>query len=64
VCTLSRSETTGVAAAFSAAHPELRPLDLAGASQRSGDSTSGMLTLWPQDLDANGMFVAAWQRPS
>ena len=48
VCTLTRSETTGVAAAFSAAHPELEP----GPTQ----------TLWPHEIDANGMFIAAWTR--
>ncbi len=48
VCTLTRSETTGVAAAFSAAHPELEP----GPTQ----------TLWPHEIDANGMFIAAWKR--
>ncbi len=47
VCTLTRSETTAVAEAFSAAHPELE----AGSSE----------TLWPHDLNANGMFIAAWK---
>ncbi|MBI2814591.1 MAG: RsmB/NOP family class I SAM-dependent RNA methyltransferase [Opitutae bacterium] len=48
VCTLTRAETTAVAAAFTAAHPELAPL-----------STQ---TLWPHELDANGMFIAQWKR--
>jgi len=74
VCTLARRETTDIAAAFSAAHPELTPLSLSasacGAARERGDSepasrlsplASG-LVLWPQDLHANGMFVAAWQR--
>ena len=46
VCTLTRSETTAVADAFSAAHPELE----AGPRE----------TLWPHELNANGMFIAAW----
>lgn len=48
VCTLTRSETTAVATAFSAAHPELSP-----------QSTT---FLWPHELNANGMFIATWQR--
>ena len=36
------------AAAFTAAHPEFE----AGSVQ----------TLWPQDLNANGMFIATWRR--
>lgn len=54
VCTLSRAETTAITEAFTAAHPEFAPdLVLGRASQ---------LTLWPQDLNANGMFIAAWKR--
>ena len=53
VCTLTRSETTAVADAFSAAHPELEPLPIFGAEAR--------VTLWPQELNANGMFIAAWK---
>ena len=48
VCTLTRSETAAVVGAFTAAHPELEPV-----SQE---------LLWPQDLQANGMFIAAWKR--
>jgi len=54
VCTLTRAETTGVAAAFTAAHPELEPSSVPG-------SPSSVL-LWPHELDANGMFIAAWRR--
>ena len=48
VCTLTRAETTAVAATFTAAHPELTPV-------------SGQ-TLWPHELNANGMFIAQWRR--
>ncbi|MBL9203408.1 MAG: RsmB/NOP family class I SAM-dependent RNA methyltransferase [Opitutaceae bacterium] len=48
VCTLTRAETSTVVEDFSAAHPELEPQ----ASQ----------TLWPHELNANGMFIAAWTR--
>lgn len=54
VCTLTRTETTAVADAFTAAHPELEPTPILGTEAR--------LTLWPHELDANGMFLAAWRR--
>jgi 16S rRNA (cytosine967-C5)-methyltransferase len=57
VCTLTRAETTGVAAAFTAAHPELEPTPL----QALGSPLSA-LTLWPHELNANGMFIAAWRK--
>ena len=64
VCTLSRAETTEVVADFNAKFAaEFEPLvfpeiklnerTVAGASS---------LTLWPQDLDGNGMFIAGWRR--
>jgi 16S rRNA (cytosine967-C5)-methyltransferase len=55
VCTLTRSETTAVADAFTAAHPELEPWPLFGG-------TEPRVTLWPHELNANGMFIAAWKR--
>jgi 16S rRNA (cytosine967-C5)-methyltransferase len=48
VCTLTRAETTAVAAAFTAAHPELEPVSAK--------------TLWPHELNANGMFIAVWKK--
>ncbi len=53
VCTLTRTETAGVADAFTAAHPELAREPLLG--------TESQLTLWPHELSANGMFIAAWR---
>jgi 16S rRNA (cytosine967-C5)-methyltransferase len=54
VCTLTRSETTAVADAFTAAHPELEPLSILGATAQ--------VTLWPHEINANGMFIAAWKK--
>jgi 16S rRNA (cytosine967-C5)-methyltransferase len=54
VCTLARAETTAIANAFTTAHPELTPATVLGRTTQ--------LTLWPQDLNANGMFIAAWRR--
>ncbi len=48
VCTLTQSETTAVAEKFSAGQAELKPV-----------STT---FLWPQDINANGMFIAVWKR--
>ena len=78
VCTLTRSETTAVANEFTAAHSELEPLPIASVgragplappsegAQAGGTSVPALppnqLLLWPQDLDANGMFIAAWRR--
>jgi len=58
VCTLTRSETTAVADGFAAAHPGFEPWPLPIAS----DSGASRLALWPQDLGANAMFIAAWGR--
>ena len=60
VCTLTRSETTAIADAFTAAHPELEPLPLSIATP--GASDPSRVFLWPQDINANGMFIAAWKR--
>jgi 16S rRNA (cytosine967-C5)-methyltransferase len=57
VCTLTRRETTELASAFGAAHPELEPTPLFGVPDGPAS-----LTLWPQELEANGMFLAAWRR--
>jgi 16S rRNA (cytosine967-C5)-methyltransferase len=73
VCTLTRSETTAVAAAFTAAHPEFEPAPVVVAGLacselgRRGEPGPGSATpatalLWPHDLNANGMFIAVWKR--
>ncbi len=57
VCTLTRSETTAVTAAFASAHPELEPAPLS-----TFGSPLSTVFLWPHELNANGMFIAAWTR--
>jgi 16S rRNA (cytosine967-C5)-methyltransferase len=59
VCTITRSETTAVVEAFSAAHPELAPLPLSALN-----TTQSSLLLLPHELNANGMFIASWIRKS
>lgn len=56
VCTLTRAETTALAAAFTAAHPGFEPAPVFPTT------VSPTLTLWPHELDANGMFLASWKR--
>ncbi|MFO1489246.1 MAG: RsmB/NOP family class I SAM-dependent RNA methyltransferase [Verrucomicrobiota bacterium] len=65
VCTLTRAETTDIAAGFQAEHPDFEPLVLPVESlvkefKSAAGATS--LMIWPQDLGGNGMFVAAWRR--
>jgi 16S rRNA (cytosine967-C5)-methyltransferase len=56
VCTLTRSETAAVADGFGSAHPDFEPAPLAFAAGTS------RISLRPQELDANGMFIASWRR--
>jgi 16S rRNA (cytosine967-C5)-methyltransferase len=57
VCTLTRSETLAVADGFEAAHGDFEPAPLPLSAEKSP-----RLTLLPQELNANGMFIAAWKR--
>ncbi|MBW8781497.1 MAG: RsmB/NOP family class I SAM-dependent RNA methyltransferase [Verrucomicrobia bacterium] len=58
VCTLTKSETTAIADKFTATHPGFEPAPVFG-SLATADSR---FFVWPQDFDANGMFIAAWKR--
>ncbi|MGC4072895.1 MAG: RsmB/NOP family class I SAM-dependent RNA methyltransferase [Nibricoccus sp.] len=77
VCTLTKSETTAIASAFTAAHPELEPVPVfPNARQGSAEKLSSpacavgetdlfsetQAFLWPHQLDANGMFIATWRK--
>ncbi len=65
VCTLTRDETSQIVEAFSAAHPELEPLPLFAGEQAGAESPAtaapSRITLWPHELNANGMFIAGWR---
>jgi 16S rRNA (cytosine967-C5)-methyltransferase len=63
VCTLSRAETTEVAEAFNAGQPDFEPLTFPEI-KFNGRVVPGAasFTIWPPDLDGNGMFVAGWRR--
>ena len=58
VCTLTRSETTAIADAITAAHPGLEPAPVFAASA----NTAPQITLWPHESGTNGMFIAAWRK--
>jgi 16S rRNA (cytosine967-C5)-methyltransferase len=76
VCTLTKSETTAVANAFTAAHPELEPVPVfppaQGATEKLASPACAVgetdlysetqAFLWPHHLDANGMFIATWRK--
>ncbi len=76
VCTLTKSETTAVANAFTAAHPEFEPVAVfsppeksaaslstpAGAIQETDTLVDTQVTIWPHQFNSNGMFIAAWRR--
>ncbi|HEX7860519.1 MAG TPA: RsmB/NOP family class I SAM-dependent RNA methyltransferase [Verrucomicrobiae bacterium] len=60
VCTLARPETVEVAEAFTRAHPDFEPLEIANPANPLQRGTT--LELLPHEMGANGMFVAAWRR--
>ena len=62
VCTLTRRETTGVAEAFAAAHPELEPTPVLPPSPSPISHLPSSILLRPEELNANGMFIASWRR--
>ena len=59
VCTLTRSETTEIAAAFTAAHPEFEPVP---PFPSAAVPPPNFVFFWPHLIDANGMFIATWRR--
>ena len=62
VCTLMRSETAEVVADFNgkfAADFEPMALPKLAETLPGGSAT---MTIWPQEMGGNGMFIAAWQR--
>lgn len=58
VCTVTRAETVDVAAAVTAAHPDLVPVRPAGPWRQWG--TGGLLL--PHDLGTDAMAVFVWRR--
>lgn len=64
VCTLTHAETSEVVEFFNQTQSEFEPVPLgfpAGTAQEKFAAAS-TVTIWPQDLGGNGMFVAGWKR--
>jgi 16S rRNA (cytosine967-C5)-methyltransferase len=61
VCTLTRTETTGVVEAFENAFPEFAPLKMVNPLKPEVPAEHGVW-LWPREAEGNGMFVAGWTR--
>jgi 16S rRNA (cytosine967-C5)-methyltransferase len=68
VCTPTRSETESVVKTFNDSQPAFEPLALPDNFSESESHSlvppGATMTIWPQDLGGNGMFVAAWRRKS
>ncbi len=63
VCTLSHAETTQTVELFNASQPDFEPLIFPDIPIRHRTvSGASSVMVWPSDLDANGMFIAAWRR--
>jgi 16S rRNA (cytosine967-C5)-methyltransferase len=62
VCTLTRKETTEVVEDFNGRHTEFEPMILPVEKVSRTLTSAATVTIWPQDLGGNGMFVAAWRR--
>ena len=64
VCTLTRSETSEVVADFNSKFAtEFEPLVLSEIEMsQSLLAPAPTMTIWPQDLGGNGMFIAGWCR--
>ena len=63
VCTLTKAETTGVMEHFNSTQPEFEPMALPELKSNGHALAAGSsLTIWPQDMGGNGMFIAGWRR--
>lgn len=61
VCTLTRSETAGVLAAFERQLSGFERLPLVNPLAPESPP-AGQLQLWPEQFGGNGMFMAVWRR--
>jgi 16S rRNA (cytosine967-C5)-methyltransferase len=69
VCTLTRSETTAIADAFTAAHaadfapaPVFASATVTATAIANAANPATQITLWPHEHNSNGMFIAAWRK--
>ena len=59
VCTLTKSETTHIANAFTAAHPEFEPSPVFISPL---SNLNAQLFILPHEFNSNGMFIATWKK--
>jgi 16S rRNA (cytosine967-C5)-methyltransferase len=63
VCTLSKAETVEVVEDFnSRLAAEFEPMELPVIVPGGQQTAATTKTIWPSDLDGNGMFIAGWRR--
>ena len=63
VCTLTRAETEETVRQFNETQREFEPMILPELHIRGRIlANAATLTIWPQDMGGNGMFIAAWRR--
>ena len=68
VCTLTRAETSEVVEDFNRTQADFEPMVLVLPQGEGRQNLSrslravATLTIWPQDLGGNGMFIAGWRR--
>ena len=60
VCTMTRPETSGVVEDFGRRHPEFAPIEFSSPLLETAHASTMML--FPEQVRANGMFIAAWRR--
>lgn len=63
VCTLTEAETSAVADEVEKRFPDLQQLGLVNPLM-PGEPAVPRLTLWPQAVDGNGMFICGWRKAS
>ncbi len=64
VCTLARAETTDVAGAFAARHPEFEPEKFSWEHLKPESLAGDCVWIRPEHWRGNGMFVVQWRRRS
>ena len=61
-CTLNSKENEDIVTAFLRDHPEFAPIDF--QLEGLGASEKGMLTIWPDQAQSDGFFVAKLEKRS
>ncbi|MEC1179403.1 16S rRNA (cytosine(967)-C(5))-methyltransferase RsmB [Metasolibacillus meyeri] len=60
-CTINKEENEGTVQAFLAAHPNIEAITMENLPQQLADEQhNGMLQVFPQHMDSDGFFVAAF----